>query len=418
MTTTTTAKQEAPATPSLFEMVQQAERDSSESEAREAAKQEDAAGDSADESSVETDDSADDTPVADDAPADPTASDQEPVGDDEQGRSTGSTEASIAHKFLEMLGYDVDGVSEEELIAEAKRRFEPAPQPAARPSKPDIEPKADILSATPKEGAKPEASEPKRDLTKQEESKRISKLYCDPRFEALVDYNKAGKAIAREDAGEEGAAAAKQVNEYLKSYRERMQRLGEDPIGFLEQGGLQELIQKEIQAGIQKLESERTQQAAEATKQQQQQAEQQNVQEFFAKHEQEIYSVGKDGKPRFVGGGKQLSEFGKAVEAEYESLRVLAPSAMDSALLKAAYERAQKVSGVAKAEPPKPVKEVAAEKKKRFLDKRTTPPRQETTASPPTVNEQAGRVSLRDLVLADALNDDNPEVLKLRGSAR
>ena len=329
----------------------------------------------------------------------------------EQGSSDGSTEASVAHKFLQMLGYDVEGVSEEDLIAEAKRRFESKPE---KIEKPRVEPEADIVSATPKaeERAKPETE-------KQAESKRIAKLYCDPRLEALVEYNKAGKAVAKEDTGDEGAAAAKEINNYMREYRERMHRLGEDPIGFLEEGGLQELIQKEIQAGVERLETARKQKEEEEFKKTLHLTEQQQVDKFFADYDNEIFDVGKDGKPRFIGGEKKLSDFGKSLQSEYEGLRKKYPMALDSVILSDAYERVKKVSLPPKAdEPAKTVKEVATEKKKRFLDKRAAPPKQETSSQPVSLAEKSGKVSLRELVLSDPANDDNPAVLELRGSAR
>lgn len=398
---TTAEAQGAPVKQSLFDMVKQAEA-AAETEASEQKVDASPATEPV-EQQPETE-----TETTEESQVD-TEVDSESSGT-EQGSSDGSTEASIAHRFLQMLGYDVDGVSEEDLIAEAKRRFESKPE---RIEKPRVEPEVDIVSATPKEEkAKPETE-------KQAESKRIAKLYCDPRLEALVEYNKAGKAVAKEDTGDEGATAAKEINNYMREYRERMHRLGEDPIGFLEEGGLQELIQKEIQAGVERLETARRQREEEEFKKTLHLTEQQQVDKFFEDYDNEIFDVGKDGKPRFIGGEKKLSDFGKSLQSEYEGLRKKYPMALDSVILSDAYERAKKVSSPPKAdEPPKAVKEVAAEKKKRFLDKRTAPPKQETSSQPVSLAEKSGKVSLRELVLSDPANDDNPAVLELRGSAR
>lgn len=323
------------------------------------------------------------------------------VGDASQGATADNAEPSVAHRFLQALGYDVEGVSEEQLVAEAKKRFE-AFEKQAEPAR---IPEAETVAS--KEPVKQEPETPK-----QAESRRIVALAIDPSVNELIDYAENGTAIPREGSGEEGKEAAKQANKYMREYKDRLKKLGEDPIGFLQGSGLDEIIEQAVQKRL--AEYDESQQRLRQVDQYSQRlsAEQQSIDRFFKEKEQELYVFGKDGKPKFIGQTAALSDFGADVKKEFDELSELAPSAPKSALLEKAYEMA---SARHKTLAQQPVKE---DKKRKFLESGT--PKVEPSkgsASPASVNDLVTNgASLLSIMLHDPSNEGNPAIAKMKAS--
>lgn len=319
------------------------------------------------------------------------------VGDASQ-RDDANATPSVAHRFLEQLGYDVEGASEEQLVEEVRRRLAATPEPG---------PKA-VEQEKPQSVATPNAVKAD-DTVAQIESKRIASIALDDGLTELIEYNESGIAVPREGAGPEGDEAAKKVNSYMKEYKARLKRLGEDPLAFLESSGLDEIIESRVNKKLEAYEAMQAEAARRAAIEQMAQGEQEQARKFFDEHRAEIYALGKDGKPKLIGDVTALTPFGKALKDEFDELQRLAPGAPTHELLGKAYGIVKRVSAAPQAAP-EPVN-----KKKKFLEAAAAPEPSRGSVTSPSPSELVGSgASLRDLILADPANEGDPSVVKLR----
>jgi hypothetical protein len=334
------------------------------------------------------------------------------VADEPEQKSP--AEVAYLRAFLKKANLDPTGISDDELEelvlrelrAEPVAPKQPEPVKQVKDEPPPPLPRTDVVES--KVGEAPNTE-------KTESQRAVERLEYDARLAAMVTFDENQKAVPKDDS-EEALEAAKKINAYSKARRDRVEKLVDDPIGYLMQD-----LRREMKAVVEE--------EFKGFEAKQQTAQQRAIQDRIAYEESErvaaimrdnkarFYELGADGEPRKLlkTGEVVMTAFGREVDQEFVELKQLNPNAPDSVLMAKAIKTVEKYTSA-----PKPKEDTAAEaadKKKKFLseDRKTEPLVRET--QPATLSERlelGSGTSLLQAILSDPDNIDNPVVAKLR----